>query len=115
MQELKLTNDFILLFPPSITLDDLAEIVRWQNRLRFPVLSQYKSHIEAGLLGGPVVDLKKVTPKVAEYIDRLLQGRDPASLPIYYFPEQYVINLRAANILQLDIPDSITLQAEIIR
>jgi ABC-type uncharacterized transport system substrate-binding protein len=115
MQEMKLTNDFILLFPPSITPADLAEVVKWQNRLRFPVLSQFKNHIEAGVLGGPVVDLRKVTPKVAEYMDRLLQGRDPASLPIYYFPEKYVINLRAANILQLDIPDSITLQAEIIR
>jgi hypothetical protein len=60
----------IVLFPPSITPDDLAEIVRWQNRLRFPVNN---------------------------------------------FVEKYAINLRATNILQQEIPDNITLQAEIIR
>jgi ABC-type uncharacterized transport system substrate-binding protein len=115
MQEMKLTNDFLLLFPPSITEGDLAEIVTWQNRLHFPVLSQFKNHIKAGLLGGPVVDLSKVMPKMAEYLDKLLQGRDPASLPIYYYPEKYVINLRTAALIQLEIPDEITREAEIIR
>jgi len=115
MQEMKRTNDFILLFPPSITQDDLAEIVTWQNRLHFPVLSQFKNHIEAGLVGGPVEDLGKVMPKVAEFLDKLLQGRDPASLPYYYYQEKYVINLRTAALIQLRIPEEITRQAEIIR
>ena len=115
MRELKLTDDFILLFPPSITDDDLAEIIIWQNRLHLPVLSQFRSHIEAGLLGGPVEDFDKVTPKVAEYLDKLLQGRHPASLPIYYYQEKYVINLRTAALIRLEIPEAITRQAEIIR
>jgi len=115
MQELKRTNDFILLFPPSISDDDLAEIIIWQNRLHLPVLSQFKNHIEAGLLGGPVEDFGKVTPKVVEYLDKLLQGRHPASLPIYYYQEKYVINLRTAALIHLEIPEEITRQAEIIR
>jgi hypothetical protein len=36
-------------------------------------------------------------------------------LPIYYLAEKYVINLQAANKLQQEISDRITLQAEIIR
>jgi putative ABC transport system substrate-binding protein len=115
MQELQRNNDFIMLFPSSVTPADLAAIVTWQNRLRFPVLAQSQSYIEAGLLGGPVIDLEKVAPKLAEYMDKLLQGRDPAKLPIYYYPEEYVINLRAASILRQEIPADITIQAEIIR
>ena len=115
MQELQRNNDFVMLFPSSVTPDDLVAIVNWQNRLRFPVLSQSQSYIEAGLLGGPALDLDKVAPKLAEYMDNLLQGRDPAKLPIYYYPEKYVINLRAASILRQEIPAEITAQAEIIR
>jgi ABC-type uncharacterized transport system substrate-binding protein len=115
MVELQRNNDFIMLFPASITLEDLAEIVLWQNLLRFPVLSQSRSYIEAGLLGGPVLDLEKVTPKLTEYMDKLLQGRNPATLPIYYYPEKYFINLRTVRILQQDIPAEITAHAEIVR
>jgi ABC-type uncharacterized transport system substrate-binding protein len=115
MQEMKLTNDFVVLFSSPFTPEDLAEIVYWQNRLQLPVLSQFKSHIRAGLLGGLVVDEEKVAPKLAEYMDKLLQGRNPATLPIYFYPERYVINLRTVSILQLDIPAEITVQAEIIR
>ena len=115
MQELQRNNDFVMLFPSSVTPDDLVAIVNWQNHLRFPVLSQSQSYIEAGLLGGPALDLDKVAPKLAEYMDNLLQGRDPAKLPIYYYPEKYVINLRAASILRQEIPAEITAQAEIIR
>jgi len=115
MLELQRNNDFVMLFPSSVTPADLAAIVTWQNRLRFPVLSQSQSYIEAGLLGGPALDLEKAAPKLAEYMDKLLQGRDPAKLPIYYYPEKYMINLRAASILRQEIPADITAQAEIIR
>jgi len=115
MQELKRNNDFVMLFPSSVTTEDLAAIITWQNRLRFPVLSQSQSYIEAGLLGGPALDMDKAAPKLAEYMDKLLQGRDPAKLPIYYYPEKYVINLRTVSILRQEIPAEITAQAEIIR
>ena len=115
MLELQKNSDFVVLFSSPFIPEDLAEIVYWQNRLQLPVLSQFKSHIRAGLLGGLVVDEEKVAPKLAEYMDKLLQGRNPATLPIYYYPERYVINLRTVSILQLDIPAEITVQAEIIR
>ena len=62
-----------------------------------------------------MLDLEKVTPKLTEYMDKLLQGRNPATLPIYYYPEKYVINLRTVRILQQDIPAEITAHAEIVR
>jgi ABC-type uncharacterized transport system substrate-binding protein len=115
MLDLQKNSDFVLLFSPAVTPEDLAEVILWQNRLQLPVLGHLKSHIREGLLGGVVVDVEKVTPKLAEYIDKLLQGRNPDTLPIYYLPEKYVINLRAVRILRLDIPAEITAQAEIVR
>ena len=115
MRKMQHSVDFILLFPPSITDADVTEIVKWQNILGLPVLTQQKNHIKAGLLGGPVVNRNKTTPKLAEYIDKLLQGRSPEQLPVYYYPEKYVINLRATSILEQHIPEDITAEAEIIR
>jgi len=115
MAEMQSGNTFILLFPPNITQNDLTEIVNWQNKLRFPVLAQVTRHVEAGLLGGEVVDLERLAPKIAEYIDKLLKGQDPATLPYYYLPEKTEINLRAASILKLEIPEEIITNSLIIR
>jgi ABC-type uncharacterized transport system substrate-binding protein len=115
MQEMQKNNDFILLFPSSVTDQHLAEIVLWQYRLNFPVIGQLKSFVEKGLLGGVVVDEEKVIPKVVEFIDLILRGRNPSTLPIYYYPEKYVINLRTASLLKREMPAEIAAQAEIIR
>lgn len=115
MQSLQENNDFVLLFPPSITKEDLKEIVAWQNKLQFPVLGQHKDHIKAGLLGGPTVDLDMVALKAAEFIDKILQDRNPAQLPYYYCQERYIINLKTAALLKLEIPADITAEAEIVQ
>ncbi len=103
MQELHGITDLILLYPQSIKKADIPEIVKWQNKLKFPVLAQKKAQIKEGLFGGPTVDEEKTSPKLASYIHKLLHGRQPKSLPIYYVPEKTVINLKAVNILGLTI------------
>jgi len=62
-----------------------------------------------------VVDMSKVSPKLAEYTDKLLQGRSPEQLPYYYYPGKFIINLRTASKLKLDIPAAVTSQAHIYR
>jgi ABC-type uncharacterized transport system substrate-binding protein len=114
MTGMKSRIDFILLFPPAVTREDVSEIVFWQNRLQLPVLGQVSRHIEAGLLGGPIIDQQKVTPKLAEYIDKLLQGRPPEKLPVFRYAEIYMINLNTAANLDLEIPVEIINQATII-
>jgi ABC-type uncharacterized transport system substrate-binding protein len=115
MTEMMQRNDFILLSPPAITREDINEIVFWQKNLQLPVLGQVSSHIENGLLGGPVIDLQKIAPKLAEYIDKLLQGRPPEKLPVFHYTEKYMINLNTAADLDLKIPVEILSQATIIR
>ena len=51
--------------------------------------------------------------RTAEYVDKILRGATPASLPIEQ-PTQYelIINLKAAKALGLIIPNSILLRAD---
>ena len=113
MKSLQQSCDYILLFPPFVKGKDLEEIISWQNTLKFPVLGQLKAHIQKGLLGGPIVDNDKIMPKLAEFADKLLKGRKPKHLPVYYFAEKIVLNLSTVRKLELIIPTKITTQAEI--
>ncbi|MEW6220830.1 MAG: ABC transporter substrate binding protein [Thermodesulfobacteriota bacterium] len=115
MAGLRDTCDFVFAFPPALTREDVAEIVVWQHRLGLPVLAQHEEHVQAGLLGGAVMDLEMVAPKVAEYIDKILQGRPPSRLPVYHYPERSMLNLRAVQLLGQDIPPEITAEAAIVR
>ncbi len=114
MRTLHETHDAMLLFPPSISTDDIKEIVKWQNQLVFPVFAHFEKGVKAGILAGNVVDLEKVGPKIAEYIDKLLNGRTAKQLPQYYYPGKLVINLRTAQKFGLSIPPEVTSLAEII-
>ena len=115
MRELQVDSGAMLLFSPGITKDALSEIVNWQNRLGFPVLGHFESEVRAGLLAGIVIDIDKASPKLAEYIDKLLQGRSAQQLPDFYYSGKMVINLRSASMLRIDISPEVTLLAEIIR
>ena len=115
MQYIKKNSDIILLFPPSLTKDDIVEIVKWQNELKLPVIAQLKSQVQLGILGGAVMDTEKISDKFSEYLDKLLTGRKPSQLPNYYIGEKYAINLKSSSILELKIPLEIIEQAEILR
>lgn len=115
MRELQPKNDCILLFAFNLEKEDLHEIIRWQDELHLPVLGQLREHVEAGLLGGVVIDSPKLYPKVAEYIDKLFQGRAPSHLPLYYYPQKLVVNIQVANSLGMEIPTEVLAQADIIR
>ncbi|MDH3394416.1 MAG: hypothetical protein OEL66_10440, partial [Desulfobulbaceae bacterium] len=115
MQDLQKNFDVMLLYSPGVDNEAIAEIIKWQNTLQFPVLAQFERHVRQGILAGMVVDMSKVSPKLAEYTDKLLQGRSPEQLPYYYYPGKFIINLRTASKLKLDIPAAVTSQAHIYR
>jgi ABC-type uncharacterized transport system substrate-binding protein len=62
-------------------------------------------------------DEKATWRGVAEYVDKVLTGASPATLPIQQ-PTEYrlAINLRTAKTLKLNIPETILLRAdEVVR
>lgn len=114
MAEAQKNNDAMMIFPPRMGKDAIKEIVKWQNKLGFPALAHFEKGVRSGILAGTVVDLKKVAPKITEYMDKLLHGRAANQLPHYYYPGKLVINLRTARKLGISISPEVTSLSEII-
>jgi putative ABC transport system substrate-binding protein len=80
-------------------------IVSLAARLQIPALYPYRYFVdEGGLLsyGVDVLDLFRRTP---DYVDRILQGANPAELPVQA-PRKFelIINMKTANDLRLVVP-----------
>ncbi len=82
-------------------------------RHRIPSIITNREFAEAGGLmsyGHDVVDLYR---RAASYVDRILKGADPASLPIEQPTKiQLVVNLKTARTLGIAIPQSILVRAD---
>ena len=59
------------------------------------------------------INLPDLYVKAAAYIDRILRGETPADLPVQ-MPTKYelVVNLKAANALGLNFPDTMLVAAD---
>jgi putative ABC transport system substrate-binding protein len=69
--------------------------------------------VEAGGLMSYGVDDKDIWRHAASYVDKILKGAQPASLPIEQPTKlELVINQNAAKALELTIPRSVLVQAD---
>ncbi len=89
-----------------------AAAVELTNRHRVPVMGGTAEAVRAGALMAYGPSLAALYHRAAYYVDRILQGTQPADLPI----EQptvfdFVINLQTAQALGLIIPPHVLLQA----
>lgn len=103
----------VFFIPPAIKDEDIKEIVKWQDELNIPVLSQLKKHVEAGMLGGIVLNMDVILPKLTEYIDKILKGRNPSQLPIFTSDLKHIINLNVVSKLNVKIPREVIRISEI--
>ncbi|MGH8695176.1 MAG: ABC transporter substrate-binding protein [Burkholderiales bacterium] len=80
---------------------------------RLPLASYGRAYVEAGYLMSYAVSFPDVFRKAAEYADRILQGANPAQLPIEQ-PARYelLFNLKTARALRLTIPQSLLQRAD---
>ena len=92
---------------------DQAQIIQLAAKHRLPAVYEWREQAEAGGLmsyGSSLIELSK---RVADYVDRILKGAQPADLPIEQ-PTKFelVINLKTAKTLGLTIPQSLLLRAD---
>jgi putative ABC transport system substrate-binding protein len=95
----------------------MGQILQLAARLRLPAIYTARSWVEAGGLMSYGLGFEAMIPRAAVYVDKILQGADPADLPVEQ-PMKFdlVINLKTAKALELTIPPSLLLQAdEVIR
>ncbi len=75
---------------------------------KVPAISGVREYVEAGALMAYAVDFTDSYRRAAGYVDRILQGANPAELP-FQQPTKYelIINLKTAKALGLAMPPSL--------
>ena len=80
---------------------------------RLPTISAFKDLTQAGLLMSYGPDFSENYRRAAVYVDRILKGADPASLPVEQpTKHQFAVNLKTARALAVTIPDWIVASAD---
>ena len=90
----------------SLLIDQLA-------KSRLPAMYGNTRYVEAGGLMSYSFDRKERFRRTAEYVDKILQGKKPADLPVERPSKlEFVINLKAAKQIGLTIPPTVLYQAD---
>jgi putative ABC transport system substrate-binding protein len=97
----------------SVTFSYRASIAELAAENRLPALHGFREAAEAGGLMAYGTNLVDQSRRAAIYVDKVLRGAKPSELPIEQPTKfEFVINLKAAKLLGLTIPQSLLLQAD---
>lgn len=100
-------------FEEGIVVNNRSVIAEFGVRHRVPIISGWSSLTEAGGLISYAPDLAAIFRRSAHYVDRILKGTKPAELPVELAHSvEFVINLKTAAALGLEIPQSVLLGAD---
>jgi putative ABC transport system substrate-binding protein len=89
------------------------QIVQVTAKLRLPGISTVRPFAEVGVLLSYGPDMQQMYRRAAELIDKILKGEKPADIPVEQvtkFP--LIINLKAAEALEFDIPQTLLATAD---
>jgi putative ABC transport system substrate-binding protein len=105
--------DALIVFSEPLVLTHRRRIVEFAAKMRLPAISETKEVAEAGGLLTYGASLPALFRRAAYYVDRILKGADPATLPVEQ-PTTFelVVNLRTARALGVTIPQSVLLRAD---
>jgi putative ABC transport system substrate-binding protein len=97
--------DAIMMLDGPDVLANRVSIVQSIANVRIPAIHAFSSAVDAGGLMAYSFDLKEVTRRVAEDLDAILRGANPADIPYYQVSKfELSINLKAAKALGLSVP-----------
>ena len=99
--------------PHAIFWQHREEVVRLADRYRLPAVYDATEFVPIGGLMAYAENFPAHIKRAAAYVDQILQGTDPATLPVSQPMEfELAINLRTARNLDLNIPESIIVMAD---
>ncbi|HEY7062546.1 MAG TPA: ABC transporter substrate-binding protein [Chloroflexota bacterium] len=103
--------DALIILEDPLTVVYEAQIVEWAAQSRLPAMYETPTAAHAGGLIAYGPRLTSLFHRAAYYVDRILQGTNPADLPVEQpMTFDFVINLKTARALGLTIPQEVLLQ-----
>ena len=105
--------DAVLVAADTVFVEQRDQIARLAVEQRLPSFFSFRENVEAGGLVSYGQSLTDGYRRAATYVDRILKGANPRSLPIEQFSKlELVLNLKTAKILRLEIPQTILTLAD---
>ena len=102
--------DGILFAPDFLFLSNKERLASGARAVRLPAMSATK---ETELLMSYGPDLREAMRRTASYVDRILRGSQPGDLPVEQVSKyEFVINLRVARAVGLEVPQALLLRAD---
>jgi ABC-type uncharacterized transport system substrate-binding protein len=90
-----------------------SKIAELSARFSLPAIYVYKDSVEAGGLMSYGPDRRHIYRRAAEYVDKILKGSKPAELAVEQPTKfEFVINLKTAKALCLQVPDKLLALAD---
>jgi putative tryptophan/tyrosine transport system substrate-binding protein len=105
--------DTIMMVDNSDVFVNRVSIVQAIADTRLPAIHAIAGAVDAGGLMAYAFDLKEVWKRVADDIDAILRGSNPADIPYYQVAKfELSINLKTANALGLTVPPTLLASAD---
>jgi ABC-type uncharacterized transport system substrate-binding protein len=106
-------NGGLILTTDAFTLVHRQLIVDAAAHHRLPAIYSSRDYVAAGGLLYYGLDTADSFRRVAAYVDRILRGANPGDLPIQQPVNfRFVINMKAARVLGIDVPTDLLLRAD---
>jgi putative ABC transport system substrate-binding protein len=99
--------------PDPIFLTLRLKIIELVARAKLPAIYNQSEFVKAGGLMSYGADIAEAYRRAAVFADRILKGASPGDLPVEQ-PTRFelVINMKAAKMLGLSVPQSLLLRAD---
>jgi putative tryptophan/tyrosine transport system substrate-binding protein len=105
--------DAIVVAADTVFVEQRQRIAELTNSYRLPSMFFFREHVEAGGLISYGQSLADGYRRAATYVDRILKGANPSSLPIEQSTRlELVVNLKTARMLGLSVPPSVLARAD---
>jgi len=106
-------NSALIVMPDVFMTNHRDLITALATRHALPAIYPFRYFAEGGGLISYGIDLSDIFRRAAGYVDKVLRGATPSSLPIQH-PDKFelVINLKTARALGLDVPRILLARAD---
>jgi len=105
--------DSLFVIPSRLTTVVSGRIATYASEHRLPVIAAWREFVDSGCLLSYGPSRLNESRRITAYIERILAGAKPASLPIEQ-PNKFelVVNLKTAKALGIAIPQSVMVRAD---